>query len=383
MRVAYNGAFWGSETTGSGQYLHHLLAAMGDLSAEGWHAHLCCPPWVEAPSTPPISVQSHSVAVPAHLDKNLAKLWWEQIAFPQSSRQFDADLVHVPYFAPPLVSRRPLVVTIFDLIPLLLPLYRGSRLVRTYMRLVSTAARRADLVLTDSYSAANDIERLLGIDPKRIRPIHLAAADSYQPVSEAERQPVLDALGINGPYLLYLGGFDRRKNVIGILRALARVRDRLGDVRLVIAGRLPETDTSFAPDPRVVSSELSLDDRVHYTGWVAEEDKPALYSGALGFLFPSFYEGFGLPVLEAISCGIPAVVGKGSSLEEVAGDGGLVVAPDEIGGIAQAMDRLIHDDSLRSDLSEAGLAHARRFSWRRTAQQTWDAYQSVLSGSLS
>ena len=187
-------------------------------------------------------------------------------------------------------------------------------------------------------------------------------------------------------YFLYLGGFDRRKNLAVLLEAFALARKRpplntsggrLNGVSLVIAGRLPQRDSAFAPDPRPIAQRLGLGEGVQYTDWVAEEDKPALYAGAVAFLFPSSYEGFGLPVLEAISCGTPAIVGGGSSLEEVAGPGGLVVPPGDASALAAAMVRLVEEPALREELSAKGLEHARGFSWLQTARQTLAAYREA------
>ena len=179
--------------------------------------------------------------------------------------------------------------------------------------------------------------------------------------------------------MLYLGGFDRRKNVSGLLHAYARARGELDDVPLVIAGQLPTEDTAFTPHPRRIAEELGIGACVHYTGWVNEADKPALYSGATAFCFPSRYEGFGLPVLEAISCGTPAIVGSGSSLEEVAGPGGMAVSPTDTEALVEALIRVVGDADLRKTLERKALRHARRFSWRVTAEKTAAAYREALS----
>jgi len=246
-------------------------------------------------------------------------LWFEQIAFPLACRRLGADVAFVPYWGSPWWSPCPVVVTIHDLIPLLLPLYRGGPLQRGYTWLVSHTARRAAAVLTDSEASKRDIIAHLRLPAERVHAIHLAAHPRYRPVTDpAELARVRAKYRLPaGPFLLYLGGFDARKNVVRMVQAYARMVGRVSQVasrksqgagpsvvpRLVIAGRLPEEDSAFAPDPRAVAEMQEIGHLVHLIGWVDEADKPALYSLAVGTVFVSEYEGFGLVVLEGMGCG--------------------------------------------------------------------------------
>jgi glycosyltransferase involved in cell wall biosynthesis len=381
MRIAVNGMFWGMGATGSGKYVQQLLSALVTVAPAAQFTLFT--PHVAA-TVPTPQGREHWIVCPLDtpFDRrhaNLAKLWFEQVSFPRAC-QDACDLAHVPYFAPPRSASVPTIVTIHDLIPLLLPDYRGSRWVRLYMRLVSEAARRASYILTDSCASARDIERLLAIPSERIRVIYLAADAIYHPLSLCAQQPVLERLHIPRPYLLYLGGFDPRKNVSGLLHAFATVRRALPGMNLVVAGRLPERSDALARDPRSLIRQLGLTDAVYLAGWVEEEDSPALYAGAAAFVFPSYYEGFGLPVLEAISCGTPAIVGAGSSLEEVGGPGCVAVSPEDTAALSEAMVRLCEDADWRNGLAQAGLRHVQCFSWVETARQTWDAYQAAIEG---
>lgn len=378
MRIAVNGSFWGMDTTGSGQYLMALLPEMARLAPDDGF-DLVLPAGRGGPETVgTLPWRMHRAVTPLDgVSENLAKIWFEQAAFPRACRRLGADVVHVPYLAPPLRSPAPVVVTVHDLIPIVLPEYRGAVQHRLYMRLAVAGARRAALVLTDSEASARDIRRVLGIPAERVRVVYLAAHPRYRPQTPAECRPVVERLGLPSRYLLYLGGFDRRKNVPTLLRAVARARFRLEGARLVVAGRLPERDTPFAPDPRRIVGELGIEDAVQFLGHVAEEDKPALYAGALAFVFPSRYEGFGLPPLEAISCGTPAIVGRGSSLEEVVGAGGIAVPGHDVEALAEALAALATDGRRRATLSRAGLRHAAGFSWERAARETLRAYRDV------
>jgi glycosyltransferase involved in cell wall biosynthesis len=275
------------------------------------------------------------------------------------------------------------VVTIHDLIPLLLADYRGSLRVRLYTSLVAAAARRAHFVITDSSHSRDDIIKHLRISPDRVRVIYLAANPACRRVSDPNvLAAVRQRYGLPTRYVLYLGGFDRRKNLSALLKAYAQVCQVLASQApaLVVAGQLPPTETSLFPDPQRMSRELGVVDEVIFAGWVAEEHKPALYSGALFFAFLSLYEGFGLMPLEAMSCGTPVLAARSASLPEIVGNGGLLVTPTDSDEIADGMLTLLRDASLRKQLSEKALEQAARFDWKRTAGETLRVYGLAASG---
>jgi glycosyltransferase involved in cell wall biosynthesis len=357
IRVAVSGWFWDRPATGSGQYTRRLVE---ELAAPG--------SGVEA-----------VVVRPGTRRSNLSKVWFEQVTFPQSCRRTGARVAHVPYWAPPLRPAVPTVVTIHDLIPLLLPDYRGGPLVRLYTGLASAASSRAALILTDSTASREDVVDRLAVAESKVRTVYLAAGPEYSPAAGPDDPAVRQRYRLPERYLLYLGGFDVRKNVSTLLAAYARaVRDLGNACPLVVCGRLPAKDSSFEPDPRRVAGELGLGGAsIHFTGFVEEKDKPALYRGAAALVFPSRYEGFGLPPLEAMACGTPVVSSCAASLPEIVGEGGLLVKPDDVAGIAQALVRLARDGAYRAELSRRALEQAGRFSWRSTARQTIEAYQEA------
>lgn len=366
MRVGINALFLGREGTGSGQYTAELLRALRQIAPE--HEYLCL--------SPSAKCSTHLVSLPSsHLGSNLAKLWFEQVLYPRECRRLAVDVAHTPYFAPPLRPTVPTVVTIHDVIPLILPQYRGSPLVRMYMRLVSAAAHRAQIVLTDSEASKRDIVRVLGIDPERVRVVYLAASERYRPVQDKGALDDTRArYSLPDAYILYLGGFDPRKNVDTLLRAYSQLTDA---PPLVVAGRLPEQGSALAFDPRPLVEALEIEERVRFIGWVSEEDKPALYTAAWCLVFPSLYEGFGLPPLEAMACGTPVVASDTSSLPEVVGDGGLLVNPTSATQIAEALGALWANPGLRAELAARALVQATRFTWERTAKETLATYEAL------
>jgi glycosyltransferase involved in cell wall biosynthesis len=249
-----------------------------------------------------------------------------------------------------------------------------------YTALVSGAARRAAVVLTDSAAAHRDILTHLKLSPQRVQVVHLAAHERYRPSPTPQDQSIRARYGVSGPYVLYLGGFDVRKNVAAALAAYQRATPAIGDhCRLVIAGRLPERDTPFTPDPRRMARERGIEEtHIHFTGFVDEADKPALYRGAVAFIFPSRYEGFGLPPLEALACGTPVVGSDCASLPEVVGSAGVLLPPDDTTGMGAALVRLATDIGFRAELARRALAQSASFSWKCTAQETRSAYCAAL-----
>jgi glycosyltransferase involved in cell wall biosynthesis len=303
--VVVNGWFVDEGGTGSGQYLRHLLEALPAASTETRWTLLV--PEGRLPSQLPASVTTAVLRLP-RLAAPLQKVWWEQVIMPRAASRLRADLLWTPYWAAPLLCSIPQVVTIHDLIPLLLPHYSRGVKQGAYNALVSASARRSTATITVSEASARDVVIHLQIPAERVHAIHHGPNFTHAATGE-EVARVRERYRLPRRYFLYLGGFDKRKNLETLMAAYARYLQRGGDagVRLVIAGRLPEGDTEFAPAPRRIARETGIAAHVDFVGWVDEEDKPALYAGATAFFFPSLYEGFGMPVLEAMQAGAPVV----------------------------------------------------------------------------
>jgi glycosyltransferase involved in cell wall biosynthesis len=374
--LAINAWFWNRPDTGSGQYTRRLVEALLARDAAPRITLVAPGDWeIE----PPQGANVVRVGRPGR--GHLSKAWFEQIGFPRVCQRLGADLAHVPYWAAPLRSRTPVVVTVHDLVPLLLPEYRGGALARLYTGLVAATARGAAAVLTDSGASQRDIIHHLRLDESRVYAVPLAAGPEYHP-SPAGLPDTDIARKYDLPprYVLYLGGYDVRKNVGTLLQAYTYVRGGVSDAcPLVLAGRLPERASVRFPDVRAQIERQGLDDVVRLIGEVDEADKPGLYRGAEVFVYPSRYEGFGLPPLEAMSCGTPVVVAESSSLPEVVGGAGFLVAPDDARHMAGAILALLMQDDLAREMSRRGIEQAARFGWARTAAETQAVYQRALS----
>ncbi|HEX2093323.1 MAG TPA: glycosyltransferase family 1 protein [Longimicrobiaceae bacterium] len=294
------------------------------------------------------------------------------------------DVLHSPgaRLPPPVAAGRSpqRLLNIYDLAPMRLPALYGARQ-RHLAEARIAGLCGGDWVITTSESTRDDLAELAGVDPERVFVIPLAAdRRTFHPGANPARvEELRRRLGIGaGPYLLVVGGPDVRKNVAAAVRAFTRTVREGGarDLSLVVAGSLlPGHGLREA-----LGEAVRCDARVILAGFVPDEDLAALYGGALAFVYPSLYEGFGLPPLEAMQCGVPVIVARNSSLPEVVGDAGILVELDDPDALPGAMLRVFRDAALRDRLRALSLERAARFSWERFTRETLAAYRAITAG---
>jgi glycosyltransferase involved in cell wall biosynthesis len=391
MRIGINALFLQKPATGMGQHLLHLLQGLDALAEKDQQYVLLAPRFrraytVNAPQFSDRFREVEAVSTLARLGENVEQVWWEQAGIVRAGARESIDLLHCPYWSNPLWSPWPTVVTVHDVIQFVLKEYAWRKISRVYFGLVSRAARRADAIITVSECSKRDIVKLLRVPPERIHVIGNAVDDDdFHPVRDAWLlASVRERYGIGSRFILYFGGFDLRKNVPRLIEAYARLPEHLRrEYQLVVAGRYHNLGHPLFPDPRETVRRLGLEGNVVFTGQIREQDKAPLFSAATVFAFPSLYEGFGIPVLEAMACGTPVLTSNLSALPEVAGDAGLLVDPYDTDGIAQGLVDLLDHQERREELARRGLERARRFTWRQVAEQTVRVYQSVVGGQES
>jgi glycosyltransferase involved in cell wall biosynthesis len=302
-----------------------------------------------------------------------------QIEVARISYQQKLQLVHDPTGCAPLWftgARR--VVTIHDVIPYIYP-ETSSRLDwMIYHFWIPLVISRLDSIITVSERSKIDLLRYLPVTPENITVIPEAASPIYQSLSQTQIENTLLNHGINFPYILYVGSIEARKNLNRLLEAYAQVRCWSQKWKLVIVGAHKWKYSSVFS----TLERLQLSSEVHFTGYVAEEDLPFLYNGASLFVFPSLYEGFGLPVLEAMACGTPVVTSNSSSLPEVAGEAAILVDPMDVNAIALAIRQILEDPDLALSMQKKGIAQAQQFSWEQTARKTTEVYERLLNEQL-
>lgn len=316
-------------------------------------------------------------------DRELRMAWDSGgVEFARMRHARGADLLHVPAFSAPLWTGVPLVVTIHDVIPFVLPEYRSSRAMRVYLQVMRRTVRRARMVLTPSWAAAEGISRVLGVPDDRIRVTPLAADPDLCPPEDVDdvRSELADQFGILGRYFLHIAGFDRRKNVPLLVQAFARALPQLPDDMMLLLAGAPHTDNPvvYPPVEPVIKAE-GIETRVILTGRVSVPQRRLLYQGAYGYVTPSIHEGFGLTPLEAMATGVPVIAANRTSLPEVVGDAGMLVEPN-VEAVAGGMIRLGSDASLHGELARRGRERSKAFTWERTARLTAEAYHESVGG---
>jgi glycosyltransferase involved in cell wall biosynthesis len=297
------------------------------------------------------------------------RILWEQVLQPRAASRAGVDLLHGPAFVGPLTSDCPFVITVHDLSFLFYP--QGFRpLNRIYLQfLTQLSARRARRVIAVSHSTKRDLVQHYGLPPDKVDVIHNGVDASFRPLPTDQVAEFRSRSRLPGRFVLFVGTLEPRKNVAGLIEAYARLPKERPPL-LLVGGKGWLYDDIFA---RVEA--LNLSDEVHFVGYVPAEDLPFWYNAAELFVYPSLYEGFGLPPLEAMACGTAVITSTASSLPEVVGEAGLLVDPAEPAALARAMEQVLSDRELRETVRAAGRVRAQGFSWERTARCTVDSYR--------
>lgn len=376
MNVAINGWFWDIPHSGSGQYLRHLLTYLPRVDP-GLNISLIMPPHHPQPQNVPDSITVVQTGNRTRSSR-LNKVWFEQRTFPQMAQKIGADITHTPYWGGALSSPLPHVVSVLDIIPILYPLYAQGMANRLYLELVTQSASQADHIITISYTSQIDIEKYIGIPKEKITVTYLATDQQYHPRWGAENdEAVRQKYDLPENFVLGGFGFDVRKQVNQLLLAYTYVAPTEGaSTPLVLAGKQPDWTKALYPDLPEYSRRLNLDDHIQWIGYVDDDDKAALYRLADVFAFPSEYEGFGLPPLEAMACGTPTIVWDTVVADEIYQDGAYFV--NTARDLGAAIIALLIQKPLRDTIVNQGLAQVTQYHWRKTAQQTIAAYEKTL-----
>ncbi len=364
---------------GPGTYIRNLIAALAKLDRENQYIVVMRPPDARELAGLPGNFET---APYQRLDSRL----FDNLAFPLFLKKFGADLYHVPVNVAPMFMPRPYVITVHDMSSLL---FRERSAPRNNLHLYRfrRSLLRADRVIAVSSATRRDVENLLRIPPERIRRIYNAPDPKFlEACSPAdarltERRRTLERYQVNYPFLLYAGAIRPQKNVPRLVEAFAVLRGDLEghplykDLRLIIIG----DEIQRYPSVRRAVIQTRVEHVVRFLGFVPFDTLRVFYEAASAFVFPSLYEGFGLPPLEAMACGTPVIASKVSSLAEVVGDAALIVNPENVFDIARGVREALLDDDLRGRLVARGFERLKLFSWENTAREVLETYLEVAS----
>ena len=291
-------------------------------------------------------------------------------------RKTDLDLIHNPSQIPTFFKpAQKYIITVCDLTPLKFPKEHkiGKELI--YKLLYPRTLKYSDRIIAISCSTKQDLINHFKIPDNKIKVIHLAADEKFQPPEKKSILKFKTEYNLNYPFILYVGTLEPRKNIPTLIKAFYNLKKYNLPHKLVIAGKKGWKYKSIFE----TIEKLDLQDDVIFTGYVPSEDLPALYSAADLFVYPSLYEGFGLPPLEAMSCGCPVITSNSSSLPEVIGDAGIMIDPYDIDLLASSMYEVLTNDELKADMIKKGLERAKMFSWEKCARETLEVYEEVYN----
>jgi len=299
--------------------------------------------------------------------RGLQRRYWWPIGLPLYCRRASFALFHGTNFDLPYWSSCPRVLTIHDLSLLLFPETHEEHLVRRARRVLPLMVRKANAIITPSETVKREVCEHLRLSEDKVFAIPEAARACFYPAPSSE---TVQRLGIQPEFILFVGTVEPRKNLLTLVRAF----EQIPKIQLVIAGQ----KGWLSDDLMKYLNGSAIRDRVLFTGHLSDDDLRALYSSCRVFVYPSLYEGFGLPLLEAMACGAPVVTSNVGSIVETVGDAARLVSPTDVDDLAHAITSLLNDSRERERLSLAGLEHAKKFSWERTAAATWEVYKQSV-----
>jgi glycosyltransferase involved in cell wall biosynthesis len=379
LRIAIDYTSAINQNAGIGRFVRNLIGAVvaNDPTDAFLLLHAAPNPGRE-PTYPTAANVSHRAL---RISERWTNIIWHrlQVPLPADWLTGPVDLFHSPDFVLPPVRAARSILTVHDLAFLLYPECADARL-RAYLeKTVPRSVQRADYVVADSENTRNDVICLLGVPPDRVTVVPGGVDPVFRPVTDPARLTALrQMLGIDPvtPYILFIGVIEPRKNLMGLIEAFDVLKSRRPlPHKLVVAGR--RGWLSEATMERADRSQYR--DEIIFPGYIPESELPTLYSAAEAFAFPSHYEGFGLPVLEAMACGTPVVASRASSLPEIVGDAGMQVDPDDSERLASALELLALNPEMRADFRERGIARAATFTWDAAARVMLDVYHRVAN----
>ncbi len=371
MKIAINTLALYKTKVGMGKYIMELVNRVPKDDLENTYLI-----YVSEENKPFFNISERNVSI-----KKVSKIWthpflkifWEQLFLPISLWKNNVNIYHAPGFVLPLFKSENIkyVVTVADMTFFSHPQYHMAKKNFYFQQLIPYSLQKAEKIIVISESTRNDIIKITKINPAKIQTIHLGVDDIFEKKKKAACQHIQGKYGIKHPYILFVGMLEPRKNIEGLIKAFSSA-ERKG-YRLVIVGKKGWMyESIFA-----LIKKLNIEEEIIFTGYVPDEELPYLYSAATCFVYPSFYEGFGIPVIEAMACGCPVITSRNSSLQEIAGAAAILIDPYNVGSIKKAIESCVMDKGYCEKMVQRGFVQAKKFQWASMAKETRALYTSI------
>ena len=371
MNIGIDGraAYW-YRGTGIGTYTYQLLKGLNEI--DNFNDYSILSP---INSQDIISYKSNFKLL--NIAENPKAEFWDSVSTLSQNSFRLPELYHVPQngVGLPLNISSKKIITLHDIIPIRMPETVGEKYLRIFEEEMSSIVNSCDGIITVSNFSKKDISKEFNYPMDKIFVTHLAAEEIYQPMNKDYCKKILkEVYSIDTPFILYVGGFSPRKNILGLIEAYSRLVSKKGkEIKLIIVGKKGKSFELYKEKAR----KLSLSDSVLFPGFIPLEHMPIFYNSALFLVYPSYYEGFGLPPLEAMACGTPVIASNTTSIPEVLDDSAVLINPYDIEALGESIYKLTEDKAFRDSLIQMGLERASSFSWNKTAINTLEAYNNI------
>lgn len=356
--------------TGIGTYTHQLISSLNSIDSNDDYL-------VFLPEGSSLKDLKNNFKI-EEVKSNLQENFWDEVSVPNILDNHSMELYHVPQNGVGLSENINCLkaITLHDIIPLRMPETVSDRYLRIFNNELPKMLKNCEGIITVSEFSKQDIAKEFNFPKEKIYVTHLAAEDIYKPMSKCLCKKIIsEKYGIKDNYVLYVGGFSPRKNIIGLIEAFSLIpRNKRKNIKLVITGNKGFSYSKY----KQRAEDLKIAEDVIFTDFIPLEDLPTFYNGAEVLVYPSFYEGFGLPPLEAMACGTPVIASNVTSLPEVCYDSALLIDPYNIEDLSYAIEKVLNDTLLMLTMVKKGLMRSINFSWNNTALKTIEAYSSMI-----
>lgn len=357
--------------TGIGTYTYELIDNINKLDSSNDYL-------IFLPDTNSFDIKLGSNFKLRNINVNVKNNFWDEVNIPNILNDSDVELYHVPQngVGLPMDKKCKFMITLHDIIPYKMPETVSNRYLKIFTEELPKIVELCDGIITVSNFSKDDIARAFNFPKDKIFVTYLSAEDIYKPIDKLQSKKRIEKeYGISGDFILYVGGFSPRKNIAGIIKAFEHIRNRINkNLKLVIAGKKGISYQNYIS----LTEKLNLTSNVIFPGFIALSDMPYLYNSAELLVYPSFYEGFGLPPLEAMACGIPVIVSNSTSLSEIFNKSAIMVNPYNIDNLGEAIYECLENNILRRQLISRGFNLCKSLTWKNTALSTINSYKSIL-----